>query len=210
MSLNEHPRQRRRVNDSPDSELDGGTSARRKARADNLLSMFAKAFPEISYNLFWDSHSVNAQAWCSGEARHVVLYGGLVRHPLVSRNCLALTLAHETGHHLGGRPLDPELRWPTWQGQADYWAARTAMPRVFGAKARAITFRGARELVRLTREIETEDSDLSVEERLVIFTAGATDQAPPTCLRKAFDRVLRRNRKFDACHSENGRDPWVL
>jgi hypothetical protein len=197
MSLNEHSGQRGRSHDSLDTELDGGTFARRKAKADNLLSMFAKAFPEICYNLLWDSHSVNAQAWCSGETRHVILYGGLVRHPLVSRSCLALTLAHETGHHLGGPPLDPELRWPTWQGQADYWAARNAMPRVFGTKARAITFRGARELVRLTRMIETEDSDLSVEERLLIFAAGATNQAPPTCLRKAFDRVLRRGRRFN-------------
>ena len=32
----------------------------------------------------------------------------------------------------GGTPLDPALRWPTWQGQADYWAASEGMPRVFG------------------------------------------------------------------------------
>ena len=80
----------------------GETSSRRKVMALDLLSMFAKAFPEITYDLFWGSRTVNAQAWYSGEIRHVVLYGGLVRHRLVSRNCLALTLAHETGHHLGG------------------------------------------------------------------------------------------------------------
>jgi hypothetical protein len=173
----------------------GETSSRRKVMALDLLSMFAKAFPEITYDLFWDARTVNAQAWYSGEIRHVVLYGGLVRHRLVSRNCLALTLAHETGHHLGGRPLDPELRWPTWQGQADYWAARTAMPHVFGTKARAITLRGARELVRLTRMTGVSDADLSAEERFRIFSAGAMKRPPPVCLHNAFDRVLIRSRK---------------
>jgi hypothetical protein len=193
MSLKEHQGELRQVEDPQD--MHRGTSLRRKALALDLLSMFAKAFPEITYDLFWESRNVNAQAWWSGKIRHVVLYGGLVRHRLVSKSCLALTLAHETGHHLGGRPLDPELRWPTWQGQADYWAARTAMPRVFETKARMITLRGAQELVRLSRMTGVNDADLSVEERLLIFAAGAMDRPPPGCLLKAFDRVLLRSRK---------------
>ena len=160
-----------------------------------LLEAFGQAFPSITYELFWESSSINAQAWRSADGRRVMLYGGLVRHRLISRSGLALTLAHETGHHLGGVPLDPELRWPTWQGQADYWAARTAMPHVFGTSARAITLRGARELVQLTRSTGVRDADLSAEERLRIFSAGAMNRPPPACLRKAFDRVLLRNRK---------------
>jgi hypothetical protein len=166
----------------------------RRVMALDLLSLFTKAFPEITYDLAWESRSVNAQAWLSGKNRHVVLYGGLIRHRRLSSSGLALALAHETGHHLGGRPLDPELRWPTWQGQADYWAARTAMPRVFGTAARATTLRGARELVRLTRRIG-QDADLSAEERLRIWYAGAMDRPPPVCMRKAFDRVLLRRRR---------------
>ena len=58
-------------------------------------------------------------------------------------------IAHETGHHLGGLPRDPEMRWMTWQGQADYWAARTAMPLVFGSEAHDTTLRGARQILKL-------------------------------------------------------------
>jgi hypothetical protein len=178
-----------------ETETVRGTFSRRRVVALELLAQFSKTFPEVSYNLFWESRTINAQAWRSGEGRHVILYGGLVRYRFISRSGLALTLAHETGHHLGGRPLDPELRWPTWQGQADYWAARTAMPRVFGTNARAITLRGARELVRLTRLTGARDADLSAKERLRVFSAGAMNRPPPASLRKAFDRVLLRNRK---------------
>jgi hypothetical protein len=191
MSFDEGPRDQIQK-DGPRKE--DSSSSPRRIMALDLLSMFARAFPEITYDLAWDSQSINAQAWCSGKNRHVVLYGGLIRYRRLSSSGLALTLAHETGHHLGGRPLDPELRWPTWQGQADYWAARTAMPQVFGTAARAITLRGARELVRLTRRIG-EDADLSAEERLRIFYTGAMDGPPPVCLRKAFDRVLLRSRR---------------
>jgi hypothetical protein len=172
-----------------------GAFSARKRIAVELLSLFSRAFPEISYDLLWASQTVNAQAWRSGDIRRVTLYGGMVRHSLVSMRGLALILAHETGHHLGGEPFDPELRWPTWQGQADYWAARTAMPLVFGKKARVITLRGARELVELCRILGAEDSDLSVEERLAIFSAGAMKRPPPFCFYKAFDRVSLRSRK---------------
>jgi len=165
-----------------------GTFSRRRVVALELLAQFSKSFPEVRYDLFWESRIINAQAWRS-ERRHVILYGGLVRHRSISRSGLALTLAHETGHHLGGPPLDPELRWLTWQGQADYWAAKTAMPLVFGTKARAITLRGARELVTLTRSLGLRDADLSVQERLSILSAGAFDRPPPACLSKAFNRV---------------------
>ena len=95
---------------------------RRRVLSD-LFDKFHREFPEVTYELIWDSPTVNAQAWRLGSARYVRVYGGLVRHPTITKYGLALMLAHETGHHLGGLPHDPAMPWMTWQGQADYWAA---------------------------------------------------------------------------------------
>src|SRR4051794_1147550 len=95
----------------------------RRRVVSGLLHRFGCEFSEITYELHWGSPSVNAQAWRFGSARFVRVYGGLVRHPAISKYGLALILAHETGHHLGGFPSDPAMPWLTWQGQADYWAA---------------------------------------------------------------------------------------
>jgi hypothetical protein len=119
-----------------------------------LFEQFGRAFPEITYELIWESETFNAQAWRLGSARYVRAYGGLVRHPTLTRSGLAVMLAHEAGHHLGGLPWDPDMRWMTWQGQADYWAAGTAMPRVFGPRARRMTLQGAREFLELHRDFE--------------------------------------------------------
>jgi Zn-dependent protease with chaperone function len=86
-----------------------------------LLEAFGRAFPRITYELLWESSSINAQAWRLGAARYVRVYGGLARHPIVTKSGLALMLAHETGHHLGGPPSDPATPWLTWQGQADFF-----------------------------------------------------------------------------------------
>jgi hypothetical protein len=47
----------------------------------------------------------------------------------------------------------------TWQGKADYWAAKTAMPRLFGPKARDITIRGARQIFALDEALATHFED---------------------------------------------------
>lgn len=126
---------------------------RRKKVAVDLLALFRTVFPEIKYDLLWQSPTINAQAWLLGCVRHVTIYGGLVRHSAITRSGLALMIAHETGHHLGGQPRDPAMPWLTWQGQADYWAARTAMPLVFGSRARNMTLRGARQILQLHEEV---------------------------------------------------------
>jgi Zn-dependent protease with chaperone function len=68
----------------------------------DLLDKFSRAFPEVIYELRWESPTINAQAWRLGSARYVWVYGGLVRHRAITKYGLALMLAHETGHHLGG------------------------------------------------------------------------------------------------------------
>jgi hypothetical protein len=172
---------------------------RRRAVALRIMSRFAQTFVGIEYDLLWENPTINAQAWILGQDRHVTVCGGLVRHPAITVYGVSLMLAHETGHHLAGPPFDPDLRFLSWQGQADYWAAKEGMPRVFGNGARRLTLRGAREIAALHAEFLDAESqpDLPVPDRSEIFRAGAFGESPPVCLHKAFDRLLER-RKFYA------------
>jgi hypothetical protein len=166
---------------------------RRRKSASHLISLFARAFPQITYRLIWDSPLINAQAWRLGKGRNVYLYGGLVRHPVITRAGLAVALAHETGHHLGGQPRDPDMTWMSWQGQADYWAAHVGMPAVFGDSARTLTLRGARQIGNLERQLAGDmdewASDLSPAVRLKIFSAGLRGEAMPTCAIDEFKKL---------------------
>jgi len=161
---------------------------RRRVLSD-LFTKFHDAFPEVTYELLWDSPTINAQAWRLGSARFVRVYGGLVRHPAITRYGLALMLAHETGHHLGGMPRDPAMPWMTWQGQADYWAASVAMPRIWGPRASAVTVRAAREILKLHRMLESrlddDEADLSADCRFSIFRSGALGLDIPSCALEA-------------------------
>ena len=163
---------------------------RRRRVVSGLLHRFGCEFPEITYELLWESPSVNAQAWRLGPARYVRVYGGLVRHRAITKYGLALMLAHETGHHLGGLPRDPAMPWMTWQGQADYWAASIAMPKIWGPRVRGATLRAAREIVELHRmlasQLEDDEPDLSPECRYRIMCSGALGQEMPSCALAAF------------------------
>ena len=166
---------------------------RRRVLSD-LFTKFRRAFPEVTYELLWESPTLNAQAWRLGSARFVRVYGGLVRHPAITKYGLALMLAHETGHHLGGLPRDPHMTWMTWQGQADFWAARTGMPQVFGPKADQMTLRGARELFvlqeDLSRSMEADEPDLSASCRDCIFRAGVSNREMPSCAKQEFQECF--------------------
>jgi hypothetical protein len=172
------------------NQLSQRARLRRKAVALKLLDQFAAAFPEIIYELLWESSTVNAQAWLYSSIGRVRVYGGLVRHPKMTRAGLALMLAHETGHHLAGPPYDPDMPWISWQGQADYWAASQGMKRVFGMNARNLVMRGAAQIRELHRdfngELEEDQPELSPDCRHNIFVAGAAGLDMPDCANRAF------------------------
>jgi hypothetical protein len=175
------------------SPIDERRSCRRMKIATDLLEVFSKTFPEVTYDLLWESPTINAQAWLVGRVQHVRIYGGLVRHSAITRSGLALIIAHETGHHLGGLPRDPDMNWITWQGQADYWAARTAMPLIFGSKARNETLRGARQILKLHEELNEDDEpDLSPRCRYAIFLAGALGSELPACAKAEYSENYHR------------------
>ena len=90
--------------------------------------------------------------------------------------------------------MRPDMPWMTWQGQADYWAAAVAMPKVFGPKARNLTLQGAREMLDYHGELiaQTEDDmpHLAIECRLAIFLSAAFGREMPVCAKAALSRVL--------------------
>lgn len=135
------------------TEPTSGSHPAQFAIASTLTRRFSAIFPQVQYKLLWRSRIINAQAWRLGEIRNVYLYGGLVRFPEMSEAGLALTLAHETGHHLGGGPRHPWMSWMTTEEGADCWAATVGMPTVFGRDALALTAQGAREISYLRHRV---------------------------------------------------------
>jgi hypothetical protein len=115
-----------------------------------LLERFRSAFPELAFEIAWHSDTVNARA-LFGQPRHrIVLYGGLVRHRLIGDDGLALALAHEVGHLLGGRPRHRYHFWLSCEGVADYWATRHGVRKIWPAgEVMQRTRTGARQLLAL-------------------------------------------------------------
>ena len=89
----------------------------------------------------------NAQAFLENEIKRVRIFGGLARHRLVGSAGLAVALAHETGHHLGGPPKLKYYHWLSSEDRANEWAITVGLPRVFGqAEAKSISKLGFRQL----------------------------------------------------------------
>jgi hypothetical protein len=102
---------------------------RRRARA--LLNKFQLCFPMIIYDMDLAVELANAQAFLDDKGKRVRLYGGLVRHRKIGSAGLAVALAHETGHHLGGRPYLQYYRWLSSEERATEWAMTIGLQKVF-------------------------------------------------------------------------------
>jgi hypothetical protein len=101
-------------------------------RAQRLLTQFQACFPQVTYDMDLGVELANAQAFLEGEQKRVRLFGGLVRHRKIGAAGLALALAHETGHHLGGPPFLPYYRWLSSEERATDWAMTVGLQKVFG------------------------------------------------------------------------------
>jgi hypothetical protein len=109
---------------------------RRRARA--LLRKFRSAFPQITFDMDLGVRLANAQAFLDGKEKRVRLYGGLVRHRKIGSAGLAVTLAHEVGHHLGGSPFLTSHRWLSSELKATEWASEVGLRKVFGEREAVI------------------------------------------------------------------------
>ncbi len=116
-------------------------------RASLLLERFRACFPTISYDIYWETRLMNAQAYIGEKGRSVRLYGGLGRHREVGVEGIAFALAHETGHHLGGPPHHEFYTTISSEERANEWAEETGLPVVFGDEvARRYVRRGLAQL----------------------------------------------------------------
>jgi hypothetical protein len=103
-----------------------------RLRAEALVNRFRAHFPEIFYDIYWETRLMNAQAYIGEKGRSVRLYGGLGRHRYVGIEGIAFALAHETGHHLGGPPLHEFYTTISSEERANEWAVEIGLPLVFG------------------------------------------------------------------------------
>ncbi|MFI4998964.1 MAG: hypothetical protein ACHQK9_03710, partial [Reyranellales bacterium] len=118
-----------------------------KRRARALLKRFQGCFPELVYDMDLTIGIANAQATLDGNRLLVRLYGGLVRHRNLTSAGLAVVLAHETGHHLGGPPRHHVFRWLSSEERATEWAMTEGLQSVFGERhAETIGKRGTKNL----------------------------------------------------------------
>ena len=135
-----------------DCDLWPASAPSRRRLVEGLLGRFQAAFPDIAYDVLWQTPVVNAQAFWSQARPHVRLYGGLARHRRASAAGIAYALAHETGHHLGGAPRHEIYIWLSSEARADAWAEETGLEQVLGHElGQRYAKLGRRQLARLLR-----------------------------------------------------------
>ena len=89
----------------------------------------------------------NAQAFRDDGMMRVRVFGGLVRHRKIRMEGLAVALAHETGHHLGGPPYLQFYRWLSSEERATDWGLTVGLRKVFGeARSESIAKHGTEQL----------------------------------------------------------------
>ena len=79
----------------------------------------------------WQNNDFNAKAYRQGNNFVIEMYGGLARHPDVTRDAFLLVACHEVGHHLGGAPKYNGTDWASNEGQSDYFATMKCARKVF-------------------------------------------------------------------------------
>jgi hypothetical protein len=125
--------------------------AARRALVERVLALFRRRYPDIRFDVLWDSATCNAQAWRDGDGRsRVRLYGGLARHKAVGREALVYALGHEVGHHRGDAPVHPRFPWLSCECVAERQAqaavsrlSRTPRRSLAAAQAQLAAARGA-------------------------------------------------------------------
>jgi hypothetical protein len=117
--------------------INGITESDFNAAIDEVETVFAPIVANYGGKLKiernWTDGTVNAYANQQGKTWTVAMFGGLARHPAVTRDAMALVVCHELGHHIGGAPKirGAGNRWASNEGQADYFAALKCLRRAW-------------------------------------------------------------------------------
>lgn len=105
---------------------------------DNLEKLYKKEARKMGKRLSisgkYNSNIVNAYALQVYPGTMTVrVLGGIVRHPLMTYDGLALVVCHEIGHHMGGAPRKWERmnKWASDEGQSDYFAPLQCLRRLW-------------------------------------------------------------------------------
>lgn len=92
----------------------------------------ARHLGKLTVSRQWKNATVNAYAMRIGPVYLVTMFGGLARHPSITRDGLSLVMCHEVGHHIGGAPKGGIGRgWSSVEGQSDYFASLKCLREVF-------------------------------------------------------------------------------
>lgn len=129
--------------------------------------IFKKRNVNFKINRNWKSTMVNARAHRRGRTRFVTMYGGMARHPEMTKLGFALVVCHEIGHHLGGSPMaDPFM---SSEGQSDYFASTKCMRRYFRSKTLRVKSKSALVLEKCS---ETYASQSEIDECVLTADGG--------------------------------------
>lgn len=99
---------------------------------------------KLVIELDWENPKVNASATRDNLNNPVIqLYGGMTRHPELTKDGLIGILCHELGHHLGGAPKKKrgntnKRSWSSAEGQADYFAGNKCLPLFYNNPSESI------------------------------------------------------------------------
>jgi hypothetical protein len=140
---------------APAERLRPATDAQQRVWAAAIVARFGTLFDNIAIDIAWKSNSLNAQAFRLGPtAAHVRIYGGLARHRDIGPEGLALAIAHEIGHHMGGAPASRYYPWLSTDHRADEWARTVGLPAAFGSDAVDVARVGADQLFGVLADLD--------------------------------------------------------
>ncbi len=114
---------------------------------DLVANVYTPIFNQYGFGLFqierrWTDDTVNAFADIGNAtdpktgktvpARFIHMFGGLARHPLMTKEGFLLVACHEIGHHLGGYPRYGDQTWASDEGESDYYSTSKCARFVLG------------------------------------------------------------------------------
>ncbi len=104
------------------------------SRLEKIYAPFIKEHYKVNFVVEknWKDDTVNSYATREVETFKVHILGGIARASGMTRDSLALIVCHEIGHHLGGAPKSFLYdRWPSAEGQADYFATSKCLKKYY-------------------------------------------------------------------------------
>ncbi|WP_437317683.1 hypothetical protein [Sorangium sp. So ce385] len=113
---------------------------------DNAAAANPAGTHEISWRIDWDSDAVSAHVLLkAGEDWTIEVSKGWLTAPSMTTEVFALTMCHEMGHFIGGFPFKTSGRDSSGalgtsvssEGQADYFATKDCLPRLWANETEA-------------------------------------------------------------------------